>query len=160
MPNSSREKIFSWSHSSSSVLLFCKLHKDDGQYASSPIYQSILAKHLISNQYGDQKWGTRGLWYRIKKHRSWSQKKKKFTWILLCCWEGQIFSHQFLVALECAILLLGRDISLPSKSCSYCSPYRRCFKIDVLSIGGKLFLSATKWNNSWMGEAIHYWCLI
>ena len=32
--------------------------------------------------------------------------------------------------------------------------YRRCFKIDVLSIGGKLFLSATKWNNSWMGEAI------
>ena len=38
------------------------------------------------------------------------------------------FSHQFLVVPECPTPLLGRDLSLPSKSCSYCSPDRRCFK--------------------------------
>ena len=46
----------------------------------------------------------------------------------LCCWDGQIFSQQFLVVPECPTPLLGRDLSLPSKSCSYCSPDRRCFK--------------------------------
>ena len=46
----------------------------------------------------------------------------------LCCWDGQIFSQQFLVVPECPTPLLGRDLSLPSKSCSYCSPARRCFK--------------------------------
>ena len=54
---------------------------------------------------------------------------KIFTRALLCCWGGQIFSHQFLVAPECPITpLLGRDLSLPSESCRYCSPDRRCFK--------------------------------
>ena len=53
---------------------------------------------------------------------------KRFTQALLCCWGGQIFSHKFLVIPECPIPLLGRDLSLPSKSCSYCSPDRRCFK--------------------------------
>ena len=46
-----------------------------------------------------------------------------------CCWDGQIFSHQFLVVPECPTPLLGSDLSLPSKSCSYCSPDRRCYKI-------------------------------
>ena len=38
-----------------------------------------------------------------------------------------------------------RLASLPSKSCSYCSPHIRCFKFSFV---GKLFLPATKWNNS------------
>ena len=53
---------------------------------------------------------------------------KRFTQALLCCWDGQIFSHQFLVVPECPTPLLGRDLSLPLKSCSYCSPDRRWFK--------------------------------
>ena len=35
---------------------------------------------------------------------------KRFTQELLCCWDGQIFSHQFLVVAECPTPLLGRDI--------------------------------------------------
>ena len=35
---------------------------------------------------------------------------KRFTRALLCCWDGQIFSHQFLVVPECPTPLLGRDI--------------------------------------------------
>ena len=35
---------------------------------------------------------------------------KKVTWALLCYWDGQIFSHQFLVVPECPTPLLGRDI--------------------------------------------------
>ena len=27
----------------------------------------------------------------------------------LCCWDGQIFSHQFLVVSECPTPLMGRD---------------------------------------------------
>ena len=53
---------------------------------------------------------------------------KIFTKALLCCWGGQIFSHQFLVIAECPTPSLGRDLSLPSKSCRYCSPLKRCFK--------------------------------
>ena len=34
---------------------------------------------------------------------------KRFTQALLSCWEGQIFSHQFLVVPECPTPLLGRD---------------------------------------------------
>ena len=34
---------------------------------------------------------------------------KRFTQALLCCWVGQIFSHQFLVVPECPTSLLGRD---------------------------------------------------
>ena len=48
------------------------------------------------------------------------------------CWDGQIFSHQFLVVPECPTPLLGRDPSLPSKSCSYCSPDRRRSKNSLL----------------------------
>ena len=55
---------------------------------------------------------------------------KRFTWARLCCWDGQIFSHQFLVVPECPTPLLGRALSLSSKSCSCCSPDRRCFKIS------------------------------
>ena len=53
---------------------------------------------------------------------------KIFTQALLCCWDGQIFSHQFLVIPECPTPLLGRDLSLPSKSYSYSTPDRRHFK--------------------------------
>ena len=35
---------------------------------------------------------------------------KRFTRALLCCWDGQLFSHQFLVVPECLTPLLGRDI--------------------------------------------------
>ena len=35
---------------------------------------------------------------------------KRFTQALLCCWDGQIVSHQFLVVPECPTPLLGRDI--------------------------------------------------
>ena len=35
---------------------------------------------------------------------------KRFTQALLSCWDGQIFSHQFLVVPECPIPLVGRDI--------------------------------------------------
>ena len=34
---------------------------------------------------------------------------KEFTRVLLCCWDGQIFSHQFLVVPEYPTPLLGRD---------------------------------------------------
>ena len=36
--------------------------------------------------------------------------RKRLTQALLCCWDGQIFSHQFLVVPECPTLLMGRDI--------------------------------------------------
>ena len=35
---------------------------------------------------------------------------KRFTQALLCCWDEQIFSHQFLVVPECPTPLMGRDI--------------------------------------------------
>ena len=35
---------------------------------------------------------------------------KRFTWTLLCCWDGQVFSHQFLVLPECPTHVLKRDI--------------------------------------------------
>ena len=35
---------------------------------------------------------------------------KRFTQVLLCCQEGQIFSHQFLVVPKYPTPLLGRDI--------------------------------------------------
>ena len=53
---------------------------------------------------------------------------KRFTQALLCCWNGQILCHQVLVVPACPIPLLGRELSLPSKSCSDCSPDTRCFK--------------------------------
>ena len=48
--------------------------------------------------------------------------RKTLTQALLCCWDGQVFPHQFLVVPECPTSLLGRDLPLPLKSCSYCSP--------------------------------------
>ena len=33
----------------------------------------------------------------------------RFTRALLCCWDGHIFSHQFLVVPECPTPLMGRD---------------------------------------------------
>ena len=35
---------------------------------------------------------------------------KIFTQALLCCWDGQIFSHQFLVVPKYPTPLMGRDI--------------------------------------------------
>ena len=40
---------------------------------------------------------------------------------------------------ECPTTLLGRDLSLPLKSCRYCSPDRRCFK--TLFWGQTIFTS-------------------
>ena len=78
---------------------------------------------------------------------------KRFTQELLCCWDGQIFSHKFLMIPECPIPLLGRDLSLPSKSCCYCSPDRRCFK--TLSWGQTIFTShQVKQLLNWRG---HLW---
>ena len=37
---------------------------------------------------------------------------KKFTQALLCCWDGQIFSHQFLVIPDCPTSFLERYLSL------------------------------------------------
>ena len=53
---------------------------------------------------------------------------KRFTWALLHCWDGRIFSHQFLVIPYCPTPLLGRNLSLPSKPCSYWCPDRKCFQ--------------------------------
>ena len=64
---------------------------------------------------------------------------KIFTWELLCCWDGQISSHQFLVVCDCPTPLLGKDCFLSTKSCSYCSRNRRCFK--TLSWGQTIFTS-------------------
>ena len=64
---------------------------------------------------------------------------KIFTWARLCCCDGQIFPHQFLVIPECPTPLLGRNISLSSKSCSFWSPDRRCFK--TLFWGKTIFTS-------------------
>ena len=64
---------------------------------------------------------------------------KKFTQALLCCWDGQILSHQFRGVPKCPTPLLGRDLSLLSKSCSYCSADGRCFK--TLSWGQTIFTS-------------------
>ena len=64
---------------------------------------------------------------------------KRFTQALLFCWDGQILSHQFLVVPECPTPLLVRDLSLLSKSCSYCSSDGRCFK--TLSWGQTIFTS-------------------
>ena len=50
-----------------------------------------------------------------------------------------ICPHQFLVAPDCSIPLMGRDHSLPSKSCSCSSPDRRFFK--TLSWGQTVFTS-------------------
>ena len=35
---------------------------------------------------------------------------KRFTRAFVCCWDGQISSHQFLVVPECPTPLMGRDI--------------------------------------------------
>ena len=43
---------------------------------------------------------------------------KRFTQALLCCWDAQIFSHQFLVVPQCPTPLLGRDIY--SLNCGPC----------------------------------------
>ena len=84
------------------------------------------------------------------------ENTNRFTQVLLCSWDGQIFFLQFLVVAECPTPFMGRTLSLPLKSCSYWCPDRRFFK--TVSWGQTIFTS-TKWNNAWMGEAI-YGCLI
>ena len=42
-------------------------------------------------------------------HATGKTTTKRFTRALLCCWDGQIFSHQFLVVPECPTPLMGRD---------------------------------------------------
>ena len=78
---------------------------------------------------------------------------KRFTWAL-CCWDGQIFSHQFLVVPDCPPPLLGRNLSLPSKPCSYCNLDRRCFKILFWGQSNYFYQppneTTTKWKNPFM----------
>jgi len=69
----------------------------------------------------------------------WKNNYKRFT-RALCCWDRQIFSHQFLVVPDYPSSLLGRNLSLPLKPCSYCSTDTRCFK----TLLGTNFLLATK----------------
>ena len=66
---------------------------------------------------------------------------KRFTQALLCSWDGQIFSHQFLVLPECPSPLLGRDLSLLQNLAAIAVLIEDALK---LSLAGKLFLSATK----------------
>ena len=66
---------------------------------------------------------------------------KRFTQALLRCWDGQIFSHQFLVVPECPIPLLGKDLSLLQNLAAIAVMIEDALK---LSRAGKLFLSATK----------------
>ena len=66
---------------------------------------------------------------------------KKFTQALLHCWDGQLFSHQFLVVPECPIPLLGKDLSLLQNLAAIAVLIEDALK---LSLAGKLFLSATK----------------
>ena len=74
---------------------------------------------------------------------------KRFTQALLGCWNGQIFSHKFLVVPDCPTPLLGRDLSLPLKSCSYWHTDRRCFK--TLFWGQTIFSEITpKWERPFM----------
>ena len=55
----------------------------------------------------------------------------------------------FLMVTECPTPLLGRDLSLPSKCCSYCSPDRRCFKT--------LFRGQTNYFYQPPNETTHEW---
>ena len=64
-------------------------------------------------------------WTRLKRLSSSSSSSSR---ALLCCWDGHIFFHQFLVVPECPTPLLGRDLSPPLKSCNYCCTDRRSFK--------------------------------
>ena len=66
---------------------------------------------------------------------------KKFTQALLHCWDGQLFSHKFLVVPECPISLLGKDLSLLHNLAAIAVLIEDALK---LSLAGKLFLSATK----------------
>ena len=66
---------------------------------------------------------------------------KRFTRALLCCWDGQIFSHQFLVVPECPTPLLENHLSFPFLSLPIAVLIEDALK---LSFGGKLFLPAIK----------------
>ena len=81
---------------------------------------------------------------------------KIFTQALLCCWDGQIFSHQFRVVPECPTPYTEEIFPCFQNLAVIAFLIEDALKI---SLGGKLFLPATKWNNSWMGEAV-YGCLI
>ena len=79
---------------------------------------------------------------------------KRFTWAL-CCWNGQTFSYQFLVVPDCPPPLLGRNLPLTSKPCSYCSPdLEYALK---LSFGGKLTIFTSHQVKQLLDRRGHLW---
>ena len=68
------------------------------------------------------------------------QLLKKFTQALLGCWDGQIFSHHFLVVPECPTPVLGRDLSCLGNLAAIAVLTEDALK---LPLGGTLFLPAT-----------------
>ena len=60
---------------------------------------------------------------------------KRFTQALLCCWDGQIFSNQFLVVPECPTPLLERGLSCLRNLAANVVLIEDALK---LSLGGKL----------------------
>ena len=78
---------------------------------------------------------------------------QRFTRALLCCCNGQIFSHQFLVVPDCPPPL-GRNLSLPLKTCSYFNPDRRCFNTFFWGQTNYFYQpaseTASKWERSFM----------
>ena len=81
---------------------------------------------------------------------------KRFTWAL-CCWDGQIFSHQFLVVPDCPPPLLGRNLSLPSKLCSYCNPDRRYFKTLFWAQTNYFYQPPSETTPKWERPLIDVW---
>ena len=90
------------------------------------------------------------------KQNKTKKKTKRFTWEL-CFWDGQIFPHQFLVVPECPTPLLGRDLFLSSKSCSYCSPDRRCFKSHSWMQTNYFYQSASEATPEWERPFMDVW---
>ena len=81
---------------------------------------------------------------------------KRFTWAL-CYWDGQIFAHQFLMVPEGPTPLSGKDLSLPSKSCSYCGPDRRCFKTLFLGQANYFYQPPSETTPEWERLFMSVW---
>ena len=81
---------------------------------------------------------------------------KIFTWALLCCYMDKYFPTSFWWSLSFLLPYWKEIFPCLWNLAAIAVLIENTLK---LYLGGKLFLPATKWNNSWMGEAI-YGCLI
>ena len=79
---------------------------------------------------------------------------KRFTRALLCCWDGQIFSHQFLVVPECPIPLLGKDLSLLQNLAAIAVLIEDALK---LSLGSKLTIFTSHQMKQLLNGRGHLW---